>query len=621
MPILTGRVVDSPEVSDRFLWDMRQLIVEGIACDYVGGLRQVCNRNGLTLWLENYGHWGFPSEFLLYGSQSNQIGGEFWENNDPLGNVECRAAASCSHIYGRPDVYAEAFTSNRNFKQSPASIKNWCDWVYSAGVNHLILHVYIHQPYEKKPGIIQWFGTVFNRHNTWFEQSKAFIDYTRRCSVMLKAGLPVADVAYYIGENAPSMQGPRDPELPDAYDFDYINSDALINRTTVKDGKIVVKDGPGYAVLVLPKQKVMRPQVAEAIKRLVSKGATVIGPKPEVSPSLENYPACDETLAKIADEVWGGVDGDTVKTCKYGKGYVYDGVRLEDVLTNNGIEPDVRVISDGKLLCAAAGAGKIGIGDKGGIVFKHRTGKKTDVYFLANTSDKPADFTASLRIAGRKPSLWDANGGEISPAAAFTQKDGRTLIPLHLEASESIFVVFKGKLSESAKGAANSNRPQYTTLTTLDGKWTVHFNGQNAPDEIIFDTLADWSKHTNDAIRHYAGTAVYETSFTLPKPAASRPVILELGQVGVIATVFVNGREAGIVWTTPWEIDITDFAVSGENKLQIWVANTWNNRLIADAALPKEQRQTCVSQTYRFRANAPLHKGGLLGPVKIKQQK
>lgn len=621
MPVLTGRVVDSIEVSTRFLWDMRRLIAESIAYDYVGGLRQVCNKNGLTLWLENYGHGGFPSEFLLYGSQTNQVGAEFWATANPLSNVECRTAASCAHIYAKKSVYAEAFTANANFKFSLASLKNWCDWSYAAGVNHMILHVYIHQPDEKVPGIIQWFGTAFNRHNTWFEQSKAFIDYTRRSTVLLKAGLPAMDVAYYIGENAPSMTGPRDPRLPDGYDFDYINSDVLINRTSVKGGKIVVKNGPSYAVLVLPKQKVMRPEVAEAIKRLVGKGATVIGPKPEVSPSLENYPACDEKLRKIAEKVWGDVDGKGVKTHKYGKGYVYDGVSLEDVLAGNGIARDVKVISKRKLRCSAAGGSRIGINNEGGIVYKHRTGKKTDVYFLANTSNKPVDFTASLRFAGRKPWLWNAVDGTIIEAAAFSQKDGRTLIPLHMEASESIFVVFDGKISKNAKGPANSNTPDYKTIATLDNEWTVRFDGQGGPEKIMFDTLSDWSKHNNDSIKHYAGTAVYEKSFTLAKSAAGKGVILELGEVGVIATVFVNGKEAGTVWTTPWEIDITDFVSGGKNDLQIKVANTWNNRLVADSKLPKKERQSYVSQPYRFKANAPLVRGGLFGPVKIKQQK
>ena len=619
MPALAGRVIDSPNISDRFLWDVRRLIVESIAYDYVGGLREITNENGLILWLENYGHWGFPSEFLLYGSQTDQVGGEFWETANPLDNVECRAAASCAHIYGKKSVYAEAFTSHRNFKKSPASIKNWCDWVYGAGVNHLILHVYIHQPDEKAPGIIQWFGTAFNRHNTWFEQSRAFIDYIRRCSVLLKVGLPVADVAYYIGENAPTMQGTRDPALPDGYDFDYINSDVLINRASVKDGRIVVKHGPSYSVLVLPKQKMMRPEVAEAIQRLVKEGATMIGPKPEISPSLQNYPDCDKRVRQIADEVWGSVDGQSVKEHACGQGRVYDGVQLEKVFAKIGIDPDIKVTGKEKILCSVAGSGRIGIGQTGGILFKHRTGEDNDIYFLANTSNAPADFTVSLRQACRKPSLWDAVTGKISEASAFKQKDSRTLIPLHLEPSESIFIVFAGKISKSAKGSAKSNEPKQKILATLDGDWTVHFTGQDAPGTIVFHALLDWSKHSNPAIKHYAGTAVYEKSFTLSKHAVKKPLVLELGQVGVIATVVINGKEVGTVWTTPWEIDITNFICVDENDLQIRVTNTWNNRLVADAALPPEKRQSYVSQPYLFNKRRPLVRSGLVGPVYVKQ--
>jgi len=619
LPCLNGRVVDSPEVSNRFLWDWRRLIVESIARDYVGGLRDVCAENGLTLWLENYGHWGFPSEFLLYGSMTDQVGGEFWESGSALGNVECRAAASCTHIYGRTDVYAEAFTSNRNFKQSPASIKSWCDWVYGTGVNHLILHVNIHQPDERAPGIIQWFGTAFNRHNTWFEQSRAFVDYTRRCSVMLKAGRPVADVAYYIGESAPLMQGPRHPALPDGYDFDYINSDVLIRRARVENGRVALEGGASYAVLVLPPQEVMRPEVLEAISRLVHAGATVIGPRPTSSPSLQNHPACNDVVRRLAEELWGEVDGKAVKERAVGKGRIIDGLTLTEVLGKLGVARDVELIGGDGVVCASAGAGKIGVGDNGGIVFKHRSTPDGEVYFLANTSNKPADFTASLRVAGRKPTLWNAVTGAVADAAAFTQKDGRTLIPLRLDASESIFVVLREPIDADAHGTAASNTPQYAVVAALDGPWTVHFDGQGAPKEVVFPKLTDWARHPDDAIQHYAGTGVYEIAVTLTEPAEGKRTVLELGEVGVIATVIVNGKEVGTVWTTPWEIDITPFVKPGNNELQIRVANTWHNRLVADAKLPQAKRHSYVSQPYRFKPRDPLHSGGLLGPVILKQ--
>jgi len=555
---------------------------------------------------------------LLALFRSHQVGGEFWVGG-VRGNVECRAASSGARTYGRNDVYAESFTSGHNFKFHPASLKKWCDWVYGTGVNHLILHVNIHQPDERKPGIIQWFGTSFNRHNTWFEQSKALIDYTRRCAVLLKAGRPVVDVAYFIGDNAPMMTGPRDPQLPDGYDFDFINSDVLMNRARVIDGRITVSGGPSYAVLVLPKQKEMRPEVARAIQRLAREGATILGPKPSRSPSLQDYPTCDKTVAAIADEVWAGVDGDTVTMRRYGNGMVYDGVGLAEILAERGLAPDVQIISESPLLGAVAGAGKIGVGDQGGIVFQHRTTSADEIFFLANTAHTPAQFTASLRTVGRKPQLWDAVTGKTRDALAFTQRDGRTLIPLRLEPSQSVFVVFSEPIASDAQGPARSNEPGYTPMLELDGAWTVRFAGRGAPDRIVFDALTDWTKHSNPAIRHYAGTAVYEKTFDLPANAAGQTLELELGEVGVIATVFLNGKEAGTVWTTPWRIDVTNLVRPGANTVNIHVTNTWNNRLVADAALPKAQRQSYVSQPYRFDRNAPLAGSGLTGPVRLLQ--
>ena len=617
LPALTGRVVDSPDVSNRFLWDWRRLVVESIAYDYVGGLREIAAENNLTLWLENYGHWGFPSEFLLYGSQSDQVGGEFWEDGSPIDSVECRAASSCANIYGKTDVYAEAFTSGRNFKQCPADLKQWTDWVYSAGINHFILHVYVHQPDERKPGIIQWFGTEFNRHNTWFEQSKAFIDYTRRCSVMLKAGRPVIDVAYYIGENAPSMEGPRDPKLPDGYDFGYINSDVLIRSAMVEDGRIIIKNGPAYSVLVLPKETVMRPDMIKAIQRLVNDGATVLGPAPSTSPSFQNFPDADTEVRKIAGEVWGSVDGKSTKQRSYGKGRIMDGFSLAEALSQIGLLPDVELNNSKGLICSVAGSGRIGIHKNGGLVFKHRATGDSDVYFISNTTDRDADFTVALRQTCRKPWLCDAISGTMREAVAFSQKDGRTHIPLRLGASESVFVVLSGKVAPDASGVAASNTSARAELTAIEGPWTLHFEGQGAPETIVFNNLADWSTHTNSAIRHYSGTASYETMFKLTDSVSGEQLHLNLGDVGVIATVEINGRDMGTVWTRPWEIDISDAVRKGENRLRITVANTWHNRLAADASLPLADRKSYVSQPYKLDPKAKLVSSGLIGPVKI----
>jgi len=186
---------------------MRRFIADAIAYEYVGGLRKVSNEHGMKLWLENYGHWGFPGEFLLYGGQSDLVSGEFW-NEGLLGNTECKSGSSAAHIYGKPVVFAEAFTSGaKSYVRHPAMLKKRGDWALTEGINHFVLHLYIHQPNEDVPGKNAWFGTEFNRHNTWFKQVNGYFEYLRRCQHMLQQGKYVADVCYFIGENTPIMTG------------------------------------------------------------------------------------------------------------------------------------------------------------------------------------------------------------------------------------------------------------------------------------------------------------------------------------------------------------------------------------------------------------------------------
>jgi hypothetical protein len=617
LPVMTGQIVDSPEISNRFLWDLRNLICESVATEYVGGFRDIANKHGLKLWLENYGHWGFISEFLKFGSQADEVGGEIWESSDPNSNVECRAAASSAHIYGKTDVYAEAFTSGRTFKQSPASLKPWLDWTFGAGINHIILHVYIHQADERKPGIIQWFGTGFNRHNTWFAQSKSFLDYIRRGAVMLKAGKPVADVAYYIGEHSPSMSAPRDPGLPDGYDFDDVNSDVLVNAAKVVDGKIVLSDGLGYSVLVLPKDTQMRPEVAEAISNLVKAGAIVVGPKPGKSPSLQNFPQSDAMLKAIAEELWGNVDGSTVKSRQVGKGWIYDGVSLEEIFAKHGVQPDFVVSHQTKLRGGVAGSGRLGVNEHGGVLFKHRQTPDADIYFVSNTSTQSAVVDPSFRVSGKKPTLWNAVTSRVTEPSGWQEAAGRTTVPLELEPSESIYVVFAKGANTPGAGTAKSDQKTSSVLAALDSNWTVQFNGFGAPASIAFPTLTDWSKHSDPNIRHYSGTAIYKTTFQMDKETSGR-VILDLGNVSIIATVSVNGKEVGTLWCNPWEIEIGEFLKPGENQLEIKVTNTWNNRLVGDSEKPEADRQTYVSQPYVIDKDNPLLSSGLLGPVQVR---
>ena len=330
LPVIEGYVVGSADKSDRFLWDLRRFIADKVAYEYVAGLREISHKHGLRTWLENYGHWGFPGEFLQYGGQSDEIGGEFWSEGE-LGNIENRAASSAAHIYGKNKVSAESFTAGgKAYARYPALMKQRGDRFFTEGINNTLLHVYIQQPYEdKKPGVNAGFGNEFNRFNTWFDQLDLFTDYLKRCNYILQQGNYVADAAYFIGEDAPKMTGVQDPPLPAGYSFDYINAEVIENRITIKDGKLMLPDGLSYQILVLPKLETMPPRLLMKIKELVSNGAIVLGPRPKRSPGLEQFPVADEEVRKMASELWGDIDESKIKMHKYGKGTVIDGMTCD----------------------------------------------------------------------------------------------------------------------------------------------------------------------------------------------------------------------------------------------------------------------------------------------------
>lgn len=596
LPVLEGTVVGNPDISDRFLWDLRRLIADRVSYDYVGGLRDVCHQHGLTTWLENYGHWGFPGEFLQYGGQSDEIAGEFWSEGS-LGDIENRAASSCGHIYGKRRVWAESFTSGGPaFGRYPYQMKQRGDRFFTEGINSSLLHVYIHQPFEdREPGLDAWFGNEFNRKNTWFSQMDVFTGYLKRCNFMLQRGDYVADVAYFIGEDAPKMTGICTPELPADYSFDYINGEVLLQRASVEDGRIVLPSGMKYRLLVLPQLETMRPEILQKIKELLQAGACVIGPAPKYSPSLSDYPAADQKVQALASELWGD-QTESVRTI--GKGRLFmPATSLQPVLEALNVKPDMRVNSGTPVL------------------FIHRATDEGDIYFISNQSENPVDINPSFRVAGKLPELWNPLTAEIRLLPEFTCADGVTTVPVRLEGFESSFIIFRKKGTPSKTTARNY--PVKEVLATVSSPWQVDFEkGKRGPEETVtFPALQDWTENTDPSIRYFSGKAIYTNRITLDE-LPQKALYLDLGKVMVMAKVKINGQYVGGVWTTPYRLPVGDFLRKGENLIEVEVVNNWRNRLIGDASLPEKERGTWTNVN-PWNADSPLQSSGLIGPVEI----
>ena len=586
LPTLKGVVVGSVDKSDRFLWDLRRLVADRVAYDYVAGLREECHKHGMESWLENYGHWGFPGEFLMYGGQSDQIAGEYWSEGS-LGDIENRAASSCGHTYGKNRIWAESCTAGGpQYNRYPRLMKQRVDRFFCEGINATLLHLYIQQPDDRKPGLDAWFGNEFNRNNAWFDGMGTFIDYLRRCNFMLQQGRYVADAAYFIGEDVPKMTGVSDPPLPKGYSFDYINAEILRDHARVKDGRLVLDSGMEYRVLVLPRQETMRPELLEKIHGFVRDGLSIVGPAPLRSPSMEDYGKADEKVRELAAEIWNG-------SGRFGSGRIFpDGTSMESVFEELNISPDFNYTGKGNLL------------------FIHRTlGSDGDVYFVSNQEDEPVKATAHFRVnPSLKAECWNPVTGESGRLEIAA--DGE--VNLDLDKLESVFVVFRKK--SSAKPA-----PSTVESCGLDKPWAVDFAESAGNPSFIrsFDKLVDWAESDDPEVRYYSGNATYTNTFTLgDKYARGAGVTLDLGEVMALATVKVNGKDAGGAWTFPYRLDITGLVNPGENTLEVTVYNNWRNRLIADEILPKEERKTWTN-IQPWNADDELQSSGLLGPVGI----
>ena len=310
LPVFTGRVVDSLEVSERFLWDVRMTVNELLLENYAGHMRTLARRHGLRLSIEAYDG---PCDDMSYAGRADEPMGEWWSYGPYGGAHWCTEMASAAHVYGKPILGAEAFTATdaEKWQAHPGSIKVMGDWAFCEGINRFVFHRYALQPWtnpDRPPGMSMgpW-GLHYERTQTWWEQSRAWHEYLARCQFLLQQGLFVADLCFLAPENSPQrFHSPVKSGLDrPGYNFDGCTPEVVLTRMKVKDGRLVLPDGMSYRLLVLPRVPTMTPPLLRKIRDLVKAGATVVGTPPVKSPSLTGYPTCDQEVQALAKELWG----------------------------------------------------------------------------------------------------------------------------------------------------------------------------------------------------------------------------------------------------------------------------------------------------------------------------
>ncbi len=680
LPVLTNKIVGSRELSNRFLEDFRQTIGDLVAEKNYAVLRDLAHANGVLLHSESGGPHAAPIDGLQTLGINDIPMGEFWGRASTHRSSDGRRMAvkqgsSAAHIYGKRFFAAEGPTTiGPQWERSPRDLKSNIDRAFCNGVNRLFWHTYTSSPDETGlPGLEYFAGTHMNRKVTWWDQSHTFIDYLNRCTFMLSQGLYTADILSYYGSGVPNYVFlEKDVKgVPLGYAWDMCNSEVLLTRVAVKNGRIVLPDGMSYAMLSLPDLKDISLPVLRKLEQLVKEGIILVGPPPERATGLTGYPESDKELKDIVKRVWGNIDQKTIFSNSYGKGKVYSGKTIGQVLKLEGIDPDFSYVADGTV----------------GMEYIHRSADEIEIYYVTNKWSRVGidDFTyryladlpdryiranCSFRVDGeREIERFDPVTGEVTPVTVYKREGDRYHIPVTLGPEGSAFFVFRNstekrhvvsiekdgnmliagndpmvsgssfisvkdnqveigdggnyQLTWSDGKKTNIVGKQLPAVQIIDGTWRIHFMEKPSLGEsfkIETDELKSWTNFSQREIKYFSGTARYSQTFTLSRNSTEKGrVYLDLGNVQEIATVRLNGSEITTCWIAPFRADITDYLKDGDNKLEIDVSNMWPNRLIGDGKLPKDERLTRTNiKTFDGPdAEKHLRVSGLLGAVKL----
>jgi hypothetical protein len=677
IPALAGLTIVDGETTQRFLYDYRLTVSEMFVNNHYRQARDISNHHGLLLASESGGpgpplHY-VPTEDLKALGSVDVMRGEFWNRTpqhfDKYGNdltYVVKNIASAAHIYGHKIVEMEAFTSHgKHWQERPIELKKLADEAYCTGMTRIVYHTMPHSPREAGvPGWSYSAGTHISPKMTWWDLSKPFHNYFARTSALLQHGDYVADVAYYYGEEIPNFAiGVKyiRPSLGKGYDYDDLNKEILLKSSVTEEGQVLLPSGMKYHLLVLPDQAEMSLDVLKKIEELLNNGATILGHRPISVPGLKDYTNREKELNALSDKIWGQA-GEKYRR-NYGKGMIYVGYSEREILTIKGILPD--------LLFRATNDEKVNLD------YIHRYTDQEDIYFIANKDSDGVQTMLDFRIAGRQPYVYNPVHGSIAKVALYYEQDGRTYIPLHLERYGSLFIVFSDEkekipyvVSVEKDGRpifplsimdkidisySHNNEVAFSSAIkgryvlifsngkimeinckndaghqVLSGGWDVYFPGGWGFNPIQkFDSLLDWTRHPDTELSIFSGIATYKKTFNIKADdlGKNRSWTLDLGRVGEIVRVYLNGQEVITSVFPPYLIDIGNFLRAGENHLVIEVANTWLNQLIGEKDKPFDEQRTrsnvgrgSKEDPRRLWEDYEPQPSGLIGPARIIQK-
>ncbi len=601
LPAVFGYVIGDQETTSRFLLDWRTVIGNLFVDNFFGQMAKLAKGNNLNVSYETAAGDIFPADILEYYKYADVPMCEYWQplSDNYVGSSNfkpIKPTVSAARLYGKTRIAAEAFTSfELTWDEHLSMLKDIANIKAVDGVNHQVFHTYTHNPRTDflPPGTSfgSSIGTPFLRGQTWWKYMPGFVDYLSRCNYMLEMGKPVSDVLWYLGDEI-SHKPDQNAHFPEGFKYDYCNPDILLNRLSVKDGKLVTPEGISYKLLWLPDNERMLPQTLEKISDLVQQGATIVGNAPQGLATLKDGENARQRFYGAIGKIW-GKDLQIKGERKVGKGRVVSGMSIFEAVEALDLIPDVT---------------------GGDALWSHRKTKGADWYFVCAPAGKGFKGELSFREQGNAE-IWDPLTGETSPIK-IREENNRSIVPVDLAQAASCFIVFRHG-PEKRENAALPPKGEKTVLARLDKGWALDFpEGWGAPKNYFIDSLQAWKDlDISPEGKAFSGTATYSVSFNIDEVKSGMDYSLDLGKVEMIALVSLNGKKLGTLWSLPYSLNISEAIREGKNELKVEVTSSWFNRLVYDAGQPEEQRKTwTISGPSK---GSPLRESGLLGPVAI----
>lgn len=645
----------APEIMKNFKADFQRTLSDLMINNFYKKSKEICNKHGLKNNSESGGPGlplhNVPVEPIKALGSLDIPRGEFWINHNRLNEKGIdilrvvKEVSAASHIYNRGIVEMEAFTTFQHWQEGPFEMKPSGDRAFCEGMNKVVVHGSTHNPAGTGyPGIAYGAGTHFNDRRVWWPKIKPFNEYLSRVSYILQETDFFADVLFYYGDTIPNYGGHKNSRFTagPGYDYEIVNTEILL-EATVEDGKLVLpRNKAQFSLLVLADEYEINPGVLEKLQELTSKGAVIIGPKPEKvairTPGPEVSKATD-----LINGLWTGSEK-SKSSMKVKGDMIHEGIEPAEMLRAMNISPDFSYSGS----------------DFFTLDYVHYIKNDLDFYFIRNTTDEWISRNCSFRQKKKSPALWNPVTGEIMDAAVFSVENNFINMPVTLPPFGSMFVVFspRSPVSDYTFIAKDGNPPlfEYTDegiclweegiielatadkskvidnqikSQTLEGAWELFFpSGWGAPERKIFPELISWTNSGDEGIRYFSGIATYKKTFQYDINSAipgHRKIYLDLGDLSNIGEAWLNGKSLGITWTKPYRFDISEVIVPGDNVLVVEIGNTWSNRIVGDAVKGEKYTSTNIATTNIKGLNkinvpwvqVPLIESGLFGPVKI----